>query len=159
MKKSGEPANGEARAEHRERWAKRVTKLRGLVRRTQAEEKRMAEEYKEAKAATLAARKALYEVIDNADQMELPLDNGERSDESWMAVTLEDAIGEEVGEALVAKLRAENLDTLGDLTEWLSADGGKNKLTDIAGLGPQKADKIEAALEKFWEKRKEAVVS
>ena len=43
-----------------------------------------------------------------------------------------------------------NLNTMGELAEYTK----RNRLTDIPGVGPAKAEKIEDALEKFWAAQK-----
>jgi len=66
-------------------------------------------------------------------------------DETWRAVHIS-KLG--LPNALVAKVEAKNLITLGDLELFRS----KNELTDIPGVGKAKAEKIEKALEDFYGK-------
>jgi hypothetical protein len=52
--------------------------------------------------------------------------------------------------AIRNSLHEANLNTLGELAEYTK----RNRLTDIPGVGPAKAEKIEDALEKFWAAQK-----
>lgn len=67
----------------------------------------------------------------------------------WRSVTVEE-VG--IPEGLCTRLR-ENpkkpLATLGDITDWLGDDD--HHLTDIPGIGPGKADQIEACMTAYWE--------
>lgn len=72
----------------------------------------------------------------------------EADDESWKAVE----IGElDVPDGILNKLIEAEIETIGDLANW--NESGK-LLTDIEGIGQAKAEKIEAALDKFWAERK-----
>lgn len=73
--------------------------------------------------------------------------------QAWRSVPLSEAL---VGlpEAIVTSLNESNLQTMGELADWTAAYGGRNKLTDIAGIGPAKAEKIEQALVDFWARQK-----
>jgi hypothetical protein len=80
------------------------------------------------------------------------LDSGTQdSDESWRSASLLNDLGLPPG---LCELLSENpektIKTVGDITDWTSK--GKN-LTDIPKIGQSKADKIQDALEKFWERR------
>lgn len=52
--------------------------------------------------------------------------------------------------AVEAKLRDAGLDTIGRLADFTAAD---NRLTDVPGIGPAKAEAVEDALAKFWAAR------
>jgi hypothetical protein len=58
-----------------------------------------------------------------------------------------------LSEKVIEKLAEADLKTVGDLAAYVNADGGRQKLTDIKGVGPATAEKIEAALEQFWKDR------
>jgi hypothetical protein len=80
-------------------------------------------------------------------------------DESWRKVPLATlGIPEELPHSIVSILGEANLDTIGALSGYLQpspATGFTNRLTDIPGIGPAKAEKIEAALDAFWVKWRE----
>lgn len=67
----------------------------------------------------------------------------------WRATRLEHAL-RGVSEAVIQKLNAANLFTMGDLSDWTSADGGRNTLADIKGIGGATLEKIDNALMAFW---------
>lgn len=73
--------------------------------------------------------------------------------QAWRSVPLSEAL---VGlpEAIVTSLNESNLQTMGELADWTAAYGGRNKLTDIVGIGPAKAEKIEQTLVDFWARQK-----
>lgn len=85
-----------------------------------------------------------------------PGTNGEYhpADDSWRAETLAEAL-KDVSEAVIAKLHAANLHTVGELADFTAADGGRKRITDVPGIGGATAEKIDAALEAFWKRRKE----
>lgn len=71
-------------------------------------------------------------------------------DESWRDVPLGDVLSG-LPPSIVSALNESGLKTVGEL-----ADASKNpqfKMTDIPGIGPVKAEKVEAALEEFWKRR------
>ena len=72
---------------------------------------------------------------------------------AWRSVPLSEAL---VGlpESIIVSLNESNLQTMGELADWTAAYGGRNKLTDLAGIGPAKAEKIEQALVDFWSRQK-----
>ena len=81
------------------------------------------------------------------------------SDESWKSVKLRDAFVDndgkpEVSEGLFKKLEDAQLFTLGELTNFTAADGGRKRITDIPGVGPGAAEKIEEACTRFWARQK-----
>ena len=68
-------------------------------------------------------------------------------DESWKAVPIVEL---DLAEPIKQKLLDHGISTVGELADY-TAQG--NLLTDIKGVGAAKAEKIEAALERFWESR------
>lgn len=80
-------------------------------------------------------------------------ENTQVDDMAWRAVPLSEAL---VGlpESIIVSLNESNLQTMGELADWTAAYGGRNKLTDIPGIGPAKAEKIEQALVDFWARQK-----
>lgn len=81
----------------------------------------------------------------NADQPELPFADEPQADEAWRAVTLE-SLG--LSGKLVDILVENDLDTMGKLADYTA---GEKLLTDLNGVGPAKAEEIEAACQKYWE--------
>lgn len=74
-------------------------------------------------------------------------------DQSWQEVPLADVLSG-LPPSIVSALNESGLKSVGEL-----AGASKNpqfKLTDIPGIGPAKAEKMEAALEAFWKRRAEA---
>lgn len=72
-------------------------------------------------------------------------------DNSWREVPLGDVLAG-LGPKVLASFHEANLVTMGDLSAYMepSATGFAKKLTDLAGIGNAKAEKIEKALEDFW---------
>lgn len=68
-------------------------------------------------------------------------------DESWRAVDLRTL---DIDEKTLEKLAAKDIVTLGNIADFTAAI--QNKLTDIEGIGPATAEKIESALDKYWAK-------
>jgi hypothetical protein len=66
-----------------------------------------------------------------------------------------------LAESLLEKLFNAGLETIGELSDWLQpkpGGGWTRQLTDISGIGEGNAEKVMAALNKFWdERRKQAV--
>ena len=77
----------------------------------------------------------------------------EPEDESWKLVKLEELTSPAIPKALLQKLHDANLYTLGELATWTAQDGGRKRISDINGIGPAMAEKIELATTGFWEKR------
>jgi hypothetical protein len=73
------------------------------------------------------------------------------SDESWREVRLEHAL-QGCTMHVIGKLQDTQLFTVGDLSNWINADGGRHRLVDIPGVGEGVATKIEEALDAFWER-------
>jgi len=111
---------------------------------------RAARLFDEAKAAADAAKKALevaqLEYNAAGEQEDPPLLNAGPVDEhAWRDVTTRElGFSDNVVSAMVEK----HIDTLGDLSDWLS--DARNSLTNLRGVGPGKAEAIEAALDRFW---------
>lgn len=78
-------------------------------------------------------------------------------DDSWRNVKLEDLTDPPIPKSILQKLNDAQLYTLGELTNWTAADGGRKRITDIPGVGTQAAEKIEAATTAFWERRSKAM--
>lgn len=70
-----------------------------------------------------------------------------QTDDSWRIVSLNEVLAE-LPEGIRASLREADLTTMGQLADFTE----DNPLTDLAGIGPTKAEKIEQALEAFWER-------
>jgi ERCC4-type nuclease len=75
------------------------------------------------------------------------------ADDSWRVVpfTLLN-----LPQAIVEKLYEAELATVGQLADWTAAG---RELTDIPGIGPAKAEKIEEAMEAFWSVRTDSAES
>lgn len=75
-------------------------------------------------------------------------------DDTWRLVPLRTlGIADELPEKLLEKLADASIVTVGDLQAWTAPQPGHihgRELTEIAGIGPAKADKIAAALDAFW---------
>lgn len=106
-----------------------------------------AEQSKEAKKAYEAAVSRLRNAVRDAKngQQELPFGE-EQPAEAWRAVTLEEL---EISGKLAASLTEAGLTTLGAIADY-TANGGA--LTDIDGIGPKAAEKIDAATQDWWER-------
>lgn len=72
--------------------------------------------------------------------------------DDWRIVPLTEALAG-LPENILGRLKEMELETVGQFADWTNADGGKNKLIDIPGIGQAKAEKIENALADFWAKR------
>lgn len=73
-------------------------------------------------------------------------------DESWRDVPLTEAlIG--VSASMISKLHDASLRTVGELANYTSAGGGNHPLSGIPGIGEGKAEKIQDAMDAFWERR------
>lgn len=130
-----EEAKAEA-TEARKVFDKRVEELRNLVRRS----------------------KNLHEETPLFNQRPTPQEakseevkEAEVIDETWKQVKLAEALID-VPENVIEKLEQNEppMRTMGELTAWLNADQGRNRLTDIKGIGRAKEDQIEEALAAFW---------
>ena len=124
---------------------------------------------KEKKAALEQAQQALIRFARRVTNPEpMPLFDGANGtapaehpagDEGWRDVPLAEAL-EGVTEKLLAKLQdGANLRTVGELADWTGADGGRHKLVDLPGIGEAAATKIEEALDKFWERRRQQLAT
>lgn len=69
-------------------------------------------------------------------------------DESWKPTPIVEL--ESLPQPIKDKLLDAGISTVGELADYTSQG---NQLTDIKGIGAAKAEKIEAAMEKFWESR------
>lgn len=79
------------------------------------------------------------------------------TDESWKLVKLDELTDPPIPKATLQKLHDAQLYTLGELTNWTAQDGGRKRITDINGIGPGAAEKIENATTAFWERRSKTV--
>lgn len=132
------------------RWQK-VTALENQCRDCALEMQAAAAAHKEAKQAYESAVSKLRGAIRDANsgQQALPFPTDEPSAapvEDWRATTLADL---EITGKLAESLVEAGLTTLGAIADYTAAD---KRLTDIDGVGPAKAEKIEAACED-WFKR------
>lgn len=75
--------------------------------------------------------------------------NGTADYEAWRNVPLVEAL-HGLSMSLYQKLSDAELKTMGELSNYTNADGGRHRLIDIAGIGEKAAEKIEAAQEEFW---------
>lgn len=73
----------------------------------------------------------------------------EVEDESWKGTPLTEL---SIPSKILDHLAEGRLTTLGELATFTSDPF--NKLTDLKGIGEKAAEKVEAALEKFWQQRK-----
>jgi hypothetical protein len=74
-------------------------------------------------------------------------------DESWRDTPLREALPD-LTEAIHLKLEGAQLFTMGELANWTAENGGRRRLTDIAGIGPGNAGKIEESTMAFWQRWK-----
>lgn len=131
------------------------------LRAKQREQERVIEdlkaELKEAKALHELTTKQLGKVIDEFDQPDLfdQADPDDTPDDGWQDVPLSEALVN-ISETVIEALAEARLTTIGELSDWLAEPGKFNRLTDIKGIGEAKAAAIEAALEAFWVRWREA---
>lgn len=69
-------------------------------------------------------------------------------EEAWRSVSV-DEIFATMPAGVIASLKEKDLNTLGQLSNWLNS--GK-LLTDLDAVGPAKAEKMEACLDSFWQR-------
>jgi hypothetical protein len=80
-------------------------------------------------------------------------------DTAWRDARL-DGLG--LADSLQEKLFNEGLETIGELSDWLQpkpGGGWTRRLTDIAGIGEGNAEKVMAALDRFWDERRKQQVT
>jgi hypothetical protein len=146
----------------------RAASLEEAIRNKEAEVQGLQEDLKTAKKELEALESQLKGTIHDAkNPQETPLypsastsQNGDgkatpqsAEDNSWQAVPLSEALPD-LTKGLLQKLTENNLTTMGELAAWTAADQGKHQITDIPGVGPAAATKIEEACTAFWEQRK-----
>jgi len=132
-------------------YIRRIQAARAALRRAETEYEAAKEEARSAKKAWEEAVRHLTEVIDTGPQR-LPLFDGpeqeppaQQADDDWKNVPITTL---NLPDGITKALHEAGLNTIGQIAEF-TADG--NPLTAIPKIGPAKAQKIEAALEKFWE--------
>lgn len=91
--------------------------------------------------------------IDHAIEMEDKARDGKSkpappTDESWRKVNIKEL---KLGDKIQDNLEDAGLFTIGQIADFTAKDQG---LTDIGGIGPAKAQKIEDALTEFWKRWK-----
>jgi hypothetical protein len=142
------------------------------LRRIAAQERRVAQARREYEAAREQAKKkknAWDEALDELCEMireesePMPLFDGPAAaepvpaapaeDESWREVPLGDVLAG-LPPSLVTALYDADLASVGQLSDFLA--DGKKRITDIPGIGPVKAEKVEKALEEFWARTRAA---
>lgn len=79
-------------------------------------------------------------------------------DESWREIPLREALPE-LSETIHNKLEGAQLFTFGELANWTAENGGRRRLTDIAGIGVSACGKIEEATMAFWQRWKPAAAT
>lgn len=97
----------------------------------------------------------LEEELDPKPNLFTPSANGTPAGEEWRE-TLIAVLA--LPPAIVDSLASAGIDTIGKLADYTKPNdsGYCKKLTDIDGIGPGKAEKIEQSLEEFWATRKAA---
>ena len=142
-------------------WQKRVRAKGQEVAALKGQLSYKAEEHKEAKKAWESASTELQQLVCR-EPKPLPLIDGAKAraaevatqaekptatvaDESWRDISV-DELGLTIG--LTANLSEGGLTTIGKIADWST----KGKLlTDVPGVGPAAAEKIQAALDAFWQ--------
>jgi len=135
------------------------------IREQGAECDRLARELNDAKEAAKAA-KEVYEgacatlramirrenpdtpLLDGTDEAGA-IGNGTHADDddSWRDVQLNNDCYIQLSDHALKCLAEAGIETVGQLADWT---GGEYALTDIRGIGPEKAKAIEDALDNFW---------
>lgn len=125
----------------------RIRECERLFRVAVEEEEDAKIEYDARKKLTIASQKRLNRSCgrDEEEQMDLPLEAADETADAWKSVAISD-IGFTAG--AIASMQDEQIDTIGQLAAW--QQDGRKKLTDLKGVGPGSAEKIETALEQWW---------
>lgn len=134
------PSLDELRRQHYEAIREKNLQVAELEQDMNAEHER----YKAAKKVFEGAQSELRSLIRrDPNQRVLFQKNGDETVEPWRAVTLDD-----LGiEGRIAELLTEaKLTTLGAIADWTK----EYQLTDIAGIGPAKAESLQATLDLYW---------
>jgi hypothetical protein len=95
----------------------------------------------------------LFDKKPEADGDDEPTKEVNPPDESWRDIPLRKAMPE-LTESVHLKLEGAQLYTFGELANWTAENGGRRRLTDIAGIGSGTAGKIEEATMAFWQRWK-----
>jgi hypothetical protein len=97
--------------------------------------------------------RALFKDPANSDASQAtPSQTTDADDDAWRAMTLAEALPE-LKATVIKKLNDASLYTMGELANWTAEDGGRHRLTDIAGIGKETSGKIEEATMAFWARR------
>lgn len=134
----------------------KLKELREKQREQMARVEELKQETKEAKAVLELTNARIGQAIDEIDQPDL-FDQAAEP-EGWQDVPLSEALAN-ISETVIEALAEARLTTIGELSDWLAEPGKFNRLTDIKGIGEAKAAAIEAALEAFWVRWREAGAS
>lgn len=74
-------------------------------------------------------------------------------DKEWRGVAIREAMPK-LPKKVYEGMDAKNLKTMGELCDWRNKDGGANWITDLPGVGKAAADKIDDAIEAFFDQRR-----
>lgn len=135
-------------------WPK-LFELESRCEEKRREWKHLKNDTKEAKEIYEAAQDAVHELIRRIrDDKDAPLLNGVTQEpeqsEAWKDVRLDDPADglRDLKKNTYQKFNDAELYTMGDLSTYLG--DGKKHLTDIPGIGPAAATKIDDAIADFW---------
>lgn len=128
-------------------WQK-LKELREHVKDCQAIVDERKRDLKEAKEDEAAAVAELLRAIDRATETH-PLFDQPPAAEAWREVPLAAAIGESLPPSVLTALTEAGLQTVGQFADFTS----QHPLTDVAGIGPAKAEKVEQAFEEYWKRQ------
>lgn len=147
-----------------EAWRKKLQAKSDNVKGNRAEVERIKGELKEAKQLLDASLTELERLVDaDPEKNPLPLFDPPKAvaetkprtvgtSEAWRETSIDDL---DLVETAKEKLRSAGIDTVGKLADWVAPNkaGFCRLLTDIDGVGPSTADKIDEALVAFWSTR------
>lgn len=133
----------------------KLKELREKQREQMARVEELKQETKEAKAVLELTNARIGQAIDEIDQPDLFDQAAADEPDGWQDVPLSEALAG-VPASVIEALAEANLTTVGELADWIAADGGRHRLTDIKGIGEAKAEQIQQALEAFWVRWREA---
>ncbi len=131
-----------------ERWVGELRRVRLDLRQAELDWAIAKENAKQQKSRVDSLRKKLLDLIDEGPQR-LPLFDGPEEEtttaQSWRDVPLSEL---DIPAGILRLLYEADIETVGQLADYTIT--GK-PLTSIAGIGEAKAERIEEALEKFWD--------